>query len=363
MEQEFLVVDAETLLPVPRGDAAVESLEADAAGAFEVTVEFKREQIEVAAPPQKTFQAQIEAVRRGRELVDRAAAAVEARAAALPVVPGRHGSTLSGGERNRAIGRAFGLTAVQQLTCGLHVHVAVASSAEGVAALDRVRIWLPAFLALSANSPVWDGVDTGYASYRYQLWSRWPTAGPPPVFGSAAAYEAHRRRLLDSGVPLDEGMLYFDARLSHHAPTLEFRVADISLSSERTVVIAGLMRALVESAVRDWRSGRPVPEVDTEVLRVWMWRASRFGVDGDLVDPATGLPASATAVVGRLLSHVRPILSEWGDAAAVEAGIAEIMGGGSDAALQRSALCGEADATGLVRAALARSRPPAPSSD
>ena len=72
----------------------------------------------------------------------------------------------------------FGLTASEQLTCGCHVHVAIASADEGVAALDRIRPWLAPLLALSANSPFWDETDSGYASYRSQVWGRWPSTGP-----------------------------------------------------------------------------------------------------------------------------------------------------------------------------------------
>ena len=79
---------------------------------------------------------------------------------------------------------------------------------------DRIRIWLPPILALSANSPFWLGVDTGYASYRHRVMSRWPVSGPTEVFGSAAAYDRHRDRLLGTEVPLDVGMFYYDARPS-----------------------------------------------------------------------------------------------------------------------------------------------------
>ena len=93
-------------------------------------------------------------------------------------------------------------------------------------------MWLPVLLALSANSPFWQGRDTGYASFRSQAWTRFPTAGPTEIFGSAAAYEARAAGLVDTGVLLDRGMIYFDARLSHKYPTVEIRVADVCLHAE-----------------------------------------------------------------------------------------------------------------------------------
>ena len=80
----------------------------------------------------------------------------------------------------------YQIVARQHLTCGLHVHVAVDSDEEGVGVLDRIRVWLPALLALSANSPFWNGEVTGFASWRSQSFGRWPSNGPTELFGSAS---------------------------------------------------------------------------------------------------------------------------------------------------------------------------------
>ena len=154
----------------------------------------------------------------------------------------------------------FGLTTAEQLTCGCHVHVEVADDAEGVGVLDRIRVWLPPLLALSVNSPFWQGEDTGYASFRSQAWSRWPSAGPAPFWGSPAAYHREIDRMVSSGVLLDRHMAYFDARLSDRYPTVEVRVADVCLDLADTILIAGLVRALVETAAAEWAAGVPAPE-------------------------------------------------------------------------------------------------------
>ena len=153
----------------------------------------------------------------------------------------------------------FGPTVQEVLTCGSHVHVGVASPEEGIGAIDRIRGWLPVVLALSANSPFSDGRDTGYASYRSQLWVRWPSAGPTDLFGSPDAYEDLVRSMVDSGVLLDDGMVYFDARLSHRYPTVEIRVADVCGDLDDTTVVAGVCRALVETAARSAAEGESSP--------------------------------------------------------------------------------------------------------
>jgi carboxylate-amine ligase len=221
-----------------------------------------------------------------------------------------------------------------------------------VAALDRIRIWLPVLLALSANSPFWHGTGTGFASYRYQAWTRWPTAGPTDVFGTAAAYDDHRRQLLGTQVPLDAGMLHFDARLCEHHPTVEVRIADVCLNAAHAAVIAALVRALVETAARAWAAGDPAPDVPASLLRIWSWQASRCGVEERLIDPATGTPAPAGDVIARLLDAVRPVLAKYEEEEAVEAVLADILRHGTGARYQRAAYAVRHEVRDVVAAAL-----------
>ncbi|GMA86884.1 hypothetical protein GCM10025868_21340 [Angustibacter aerolatus] len=181
-------------------------------------------------------------------------------------------------ERYLWMAERFGLTQAEQATCGCHVHVSVDSDDEAIGALDRLRVWLPVLTALSANSPSWQGRDTGYASFRSQAWGRWPSAGPIEVLGSAAAYRALVERLLGTGVLLDEGMLYLDARPSARYPTLEIRVADVCLDVDDAVLLAALARGLVETSAARWRDDEPPPDVPAALLRLAGWQAARHGV-------------------------------------------------------------------------------------
>src|SRR5665647_2680772 len=246
VEEELLIVDpadgrllplAGELLAVSRTAAGTSS----ALGDPVLAVEFKQEQIEVQTSPCSSLDGLLEEIRRGRDAADAAARAVGARVAALATSPRPTVMHTTRGPRYAAMMDGFGLTAREQLTCGLHVHVSVGSDEEGVAVLDRIRIWLPVLAALSANSPFWNGADTGYASYRTQAWGRWPTAGPVELFGSAARYHSLIAGYIASGVLLDEGMVYFDARLSRKYPTLEVRVTDVCLCAEDAVLILSLI--------------------------------------------------------------------------------------------------------------------------
>ena len=149
-------------------------------------------------------------LRRCRAAAAEAAARAGVQVAALATLPVAVEPELVGKDRYLQMARAFGLTAYEQLTCGCHVHVGVSSEEEGVAVLDRIG----PLLALSANSPFWQGRDSGYASFRYQVQGRWPTAGPTDVFGGAAAYRETVAQMVGTGTLLGTGMVYFDARLS-----------------------------------------------------------------------------------------------------------------------------------------------------
>lgn len=320
IEEELLLVDPGSGDAVPMAgallDLYVRPLESNAGPVL--TAEFQQEMIEVVTPPHSTMAALEADIVAGRAIAHQAGEDVGVRVAALGTSPlpcDPHPVKL---RRFAAMAEEYGLTAREQLTCGCHIHVAIDSPEEGVAVLDRIRNWLPVLTALSANSPFWHGEDTGYASYRSQVWNRWPSAGPLEILGTPDAYYQLVHDMVATGVAMDEGMVYFDARLSRHYPTVEVRLADVCLRPENTVLLAGIARGLVETAAREWRDGvEPVP-VPTALLRLAGWKASRWGLRGELLDPVTSRPGPALAVVNSLLNHIRPALEDSGDLQRVE---------------------------------------------
>ena len=229
----------------------------------------------------------------------------------------------------------FGIVTSEQLTCGCHVHVSVASDEEAVGVLDRIRVWLPSLLALSANSPFWQGRDTGYASFRSPVLGRWPVSGPTDIFGSAEGYRAVVGGMLASEVILDEGMVYLDARCSHRFPTVEIRVADACLDVRDSVLLAALCRGLVETAAGEWAAGEPPPPVPTSLLRLASWQAARWGNCDRLLDPVTPRPRPAPDVIAALVDHVSAALVVYGDGDLVAERIERVFLRGNGATRQR----------------------------
>jgi len=317
-----------------------------------VEFELQQQQLETSTKPCFGLSDLGGELRRGRAVAAEAAGRADAAVAALATSPVHVEPQLVRKGRYLRMADAFGLTAYELLTCGCHVHVGIASPDEGVAVLDRIRPWLPVLLALSANSPFWQGRDSAYASFRYQAWGRWPSAGPTEAFGSADAYRRTVTQMVSSGTLLDSGMVYFDARLSAHYPTVEIRVCDVCLHADDATLIAGLARALVETEARRWRAGSATPDHRIEMLRLAAWRASRSGLDDALLNPHTGVPEPAQAVANTLLAHVKDALDDAGDAGTVTELLGAVLARGNGAAFQRDASRDGDPASVIQRAAV-----------
>ena len=337
VEEELLLFDARSGRPAPRGDeVAAADRRVEGAGAG-IRHEFKLEQVETATRVCATLaELRTDLLARRRAVAARAAE-VGAEVAALATCPVPVEPTPTPGARYARMQDAFGLIAREELVCGMHVHVGVASPEEGVAVLDRIRCWLPVLLAMSANSPFWKGIDTGMASFRTASWSLWPTAGPTERFGDPGRYCDVVAQLVESGAALDPGMVYFDARLSSRYPTVEIRVTDVCRRAGDAAILAALARGLVETAAREWAAGTAAPDVPRAVLRAASWQAARQGLAGTLLDPVTFRQTSAARGVLRLLRYVAPALASIGDLAHVRAGTGRLVARGPGAVQQRHA--------------------------
>jgi carboxylate-amine ligase len=355
VEEELLLVHRDHASPKAAGQAVVGATQGILAaadsplGAGSVDQEFKQEQAEIGSEPCRESAEMRSQLQELRSATASAAAARLARIVAVGTSPLKIGPTPTDEDRYARMTDRFGLIARQQLTCGQHVHVEIGSRAEGVAVIDRIGVWLPTVLALSANSPFWQGQDTGYASFRTIMWGLWPTAGPAGPFGDEAGYDAAVADLVSTGAAMDEGMIYFDARLSGRYPTVEIRVADVCTDVDDAVLIGVICRALVDTAAAAWRTGTPAPRVAPQMQRAAMWRAARFGVSGGLVDPDSRMVVPAAEAVAAMIELLTPALVDNGDGALVAQGIARILGGGTGAERQRAAFhSADGDLTAVV---------------
>ncbi|MFF4311846.1 glutamate--cysteine ligase 2 [Streptomyces sp. 900105755] len=356
VEEELLLVDPAS--GEPRASAAAvlarASLVDPGQDVFEK--ELYGQMLEFATHPQADMAELGEEIVRCRKEAARLAGELGCAVVALASSPLPVSPSISVNPRYQWLAEQYGIATREQLVCGCHVHVAVESDEEGVAVLDRIRPWLPVLNAISGNSPFWQGNDTGYASYRSRVWSRWPSAGPVELFRSPERYHRLVADMVATGVILDEGMVYFDARLAQRYPTVEIRVADVCLRAGTAVLVATLARALVETAAREWRAGREPVDHGVGLQRLAGWRAARSGLGGELLDPGTMRPRAAADVLESLLAHARDALDGSGDLAAVEEGVERLLRCGSGADEQRELLAGSGSLRDVVTGCVQRTQ-------
>ena len=180
VEEELMLVDPETGHLTAVAEPAVRAKE-DAP--TEVEQELFLQQLETSTTPCETADDLSLGIRAGRRAVGEAAAAAGARAVAMATpVLAEENEEFTPKSRYRRIQDEYHEMARQMLVCAMHVHVDVSDDDEAVRVVDGIRPWLPLLVAIAANSPYWQGRDTGHASWRSQVWSRWPTAGPAQPF-------------------------------------------------------------------------------------------------------------------------------------------------------------------------------------
>ena len=334
VEEEFLLVDPESGLAVERAAAVLRVVPV---GHELVDHELLEHMLETRTEPCTDMADARQQLVDARRLLGEAAREVGVAAVASGTAPfAVEDVQISPKDRYRDMVNEFGAIARNAGTCGMHVHVGIESREEGIGIIDRLRPWLPVVLALSVNSPYTEGSDSGYASWRAQVWSRWPTGGATELFGDPATYDALVNGLMATGAARDPGMIYFEARLADDWPTVEIRVADVCTEPDDALVVAATVRAIATTAAREWADQTTPRPWRSELLRAAAWRAGRYGLAGTLVDPVEGSLAPAREVLESLAARMRPALEQAGDLDLVTAGYERLLGS-TGASRQRAA--------------------------
>jgi len=345
VEEEYQIIN-----PVTRElSSRVEQVlpKAQKALGSEVQPEAQRSQIEIGTPICRTLaDVRSELVRLRHEVI--AAAAKDGNEiAAAGTHPFSHWDEqqITPKERYQSLMRDYQQLTRELVIFGCHVYVGISDCPLGhcaprnrsvaIQVMNRARVWLSPLLALSASSPFWLSTDTGYASYRTEIWSRWPLSGPPLIFESLAEYEALVQALVETKSVAEATKIYWDVRLSERFPTVEFRVTDICQTVDEAVMVAGLVRALARTCYEQAMRDEPFPAVRHELIRAAIWRAARYGLDEDLIDVGAMRAVSARELVESFLTFVRPSLEEYGEWDEVSSLVHETMQRGNGATRQR----------------------------
>jgi len=338
VSEEYLLLDAATGLPAAtadqvRGAAGLEPIVDER----EIRSALTPSQIEAVTPGCADLEEAGGHLLRLRHALGRAAESCGCRLAACATPPLTAGPPpVSPLPRHRAACARLPHLVTEPSVCGMQVAVAVPDPEIGVAVLNRVRLWLPVLVAMSANSPFWEGRDTGFASWRTVLSGRFPVSGPLPYFDGLADHEERVQRLLSCGVIADVDQIHWQARLSSRAPSVEVRCPDVQLRADEAVMVTGLVRALVATALHDVKDGVTLPPCPPELLQAANWHAALHGLSGSLVD-REGRLRSAGDVLSRLMDHIAPALDDLGDSREVTALVHRLLREGTAADRQRRA--------------------------
>jgi carboxylate-amine ligase len=205
-------------------------------------------------------------------------------------------------------------------TFGLHVHVGIRGADRAVAVQDGLRPFLPHLLALSASSPLVEGVNSGLHSARTEIFTRmFPRCGVPDAYGTWAEFESYVRTLYETGSIDEHTQIWWSVRPHLAYPTVEIRICDAQPDLADARMLAAFCYALTARVARALDEDEPLPQPPPRMIEENLWRAIRYGLPGSLLDPSTFEVRPARAELERVAEWVAPVADELGIQLAVPA--------------------------------------------
>jgi carboxylate-amine ligase len=347
IEEELMILDGETLELASRIDDLVRDDDGDS-----VKPELHQSVLEIATAPAATVADAGVELRRLRDTVRERAAAHGLLIAAAGTHPFSRwdDQRISPDDRYRDLIDQLGFVARQEVIFGQHVHVAVDDPDTAIRVANGLRHHVPVVLAIAANSPFWEGQDTGMASARTPIFAQFPRVGLPPRYSGWEDWVRRMEFMTRAEMVADHTWFWWDVRISPGFGTVEMRVMDCQTRVEHALGLAALVQALV----RDLAEGEAPPDVPDELLAENRWQAARHGLDGDLV----ALPATervpALQLARDLLDRAREHAADLGSTDAL-AGAEDLLARGTGATRQRRVHAANRDLHELVRDLVAAS--------
>lgn len=198
------------------------------------------------------------------------------------------------------------------LIFGLHVHVGMQNREMANHIANSTRYFLPHIFALSTNSPFWEGRKTGYKSYRTKVFDKFPRTGIPETFESIEAYDNYIKLLVKTNCIDNAKKIWWDLRVHPFYNTVEFRICDVPLNINETVAIAALFQAVCAKIYKLRMQNMNYMQYSRALINENKWRASRYGIDGKLIDFGKEEEVNARFLINELLNFVDDVVDELG---------------------------------------------------
>jgi carboxylate-amine ligase len=204
------------------------------------------------------------------------------------------------------------------LIFGLHVHVTIPDREEGIDIMNQARYFLPHLYALSVNSPFWLGQNTGLKAYRHMIFERFPRTGIPDAFESLSEYEDFLKLLIATNCVDNAKKIWWDVRLHPFFDTIEFRICDAQTRVDDTIALAALMQAIVAKLQKLRRDNVTFRSYPKRLIDENRWRASRYGLDGKLIDFGRKCEIDERDLLHEMLEFVSTETEELGNQREIE---------------------------------------------
>ncbi len=203
-------------------------------------------------------------------------------------------------------------TARSNLIFGLHVHVAIHDRHKALHVANSLRYFLPHIFALSTNSPFWEGRNTGFKSFRTKVFDKFPRTGIPDYFDSLSEYDNYINLLIKTRCIDNAKKIWWDLRCHPFFPTLEVRICDVPMTAKETIAITALIQALVAKLYKLRSSNMNWIVYKRPMINENKWRASRFGLDGKLIDFGKEEEVPTRDLIHEMLNFVDDVVDDLG---------------------------------------------------
>jgi carboxylate-amine ligase len=233
-------------------------------------------------------------------------------------------------ERYKNIVQDMQLVARANLIFGLHVHIGVEDRETAIHLMNHARYFVPHMLALSTNSPFWLGMETGLKSYRCKVFDKFPRTNIPDYFPSWGEYENFVKLLIKTNCIDNAKKIWWDIRPHPFFNTLEFRVCDIPMRVDETIALAALIQATIAKLYKLYAANQGFRLYRRALIMENKWRASRYGLDGKLIDFGKQQEVPVRDLIAEYLDFVDDVVDELDSREEIEY-IHEILEGGSGA--------------------------------
>jgi carboxylate-amine ligase len=204
------------------------------------------------------------------------------------------------------------------LIFGLHVHIGMETREMANHIANSTRYFLPHIYALSTNSPFWEGRKTGYKSFRTKVFDKFPRTGIPEAFDSIEAYDNYVKLLIKTNCIDNAKKIWWDLRVHPFFNTVEFRICDVPMTVPETICIAALFQAICAKIYKLQHSNLNFIQYSRALINENKWRASRYGIDGRLIDFGKEEETNTRALIYELMDFVNDVIPDLGSRYAID---------------------------------------------